>query len=439
MAALALATLQQAEADLRQGKYEAALGGYLRVMRGAPAYLRARFRIADVLLNLNARPQALEVYKAVAWHGIKSGQPLAALVAIKMAAALDPKEHETVEILAQLYSKDSDRIGGASEAGERVLLQQDTPAGDIAGLAGVELIKAAAAEAADTTAIANYPDRLPAIPLFSFLDEDAFVAVLAGLQLRRFVAGNTVIGEGQPGDSFFILAEGHVEVSRTIGGKPTSLARLHTGSVFGEMALISRAPRTATVTAGDDCELLELKRAALEDQASKLASVTQALRDFTHDRFLTNLTATSPIFAPFPRPVRTEIVKLFKDFPVDPGDELIGEGEEGQGLFLVLKGSVEVSKSSADGSKVVLAKLKEGDVFGEISLIQETPTTATCQAITSGELLFLPKEDFIALVSRHPELKNELSKITADRIQKTKEMLEPGEAELIEADDLIML
>ena len=206
------------------------------------------------------------------------------------------------------------------------------------------------------------------------------------------------------------------------------------------MALISKAPRTATVTALEDCDLVELKRASLEHEAQKLASVTQALRDFTHDRFLTNLTSTSAIFKPFPRGIRLEMIKKFQDLPVDPGDELIGEGEEGQGLYLILKGTIGVTKKGPAGEAIKLAQLKEGDVFGEISLIQDKPTTATCTATTRGELLFLPKRDFTSLVVRHPELKGELSKITAERIQKTKQLMAPEEVyEIIEDDDLIML
>ena len=118
---------------------------------------------------------------------------------------------------------------------------------------------------------------------------------------------------------------------------------------------------------------------------------------------------------------------------------MIAEGEEGQGLFLILKGQIEVTKKSPEAAKVVLATLKEGDVFGEISLIQETPTTATCSAVTRGELLFLPKKDFVSMVARHPELRDELSRITADRLQKTKQLLDTVPIDLIEDDDLIML
>ncbi|MEK7705240.1 MAG: cyclic nucleotide-binding domain-containing protein [Myxococcota bacterium] len=434
----AVAVFDAAEKQLRGGSYEAALGNYLRVVRGVPGFWRARFRIADALLNLKARDKSLEIYKALAWHAIKAGYPLLGLVAVKMAVVLDPGLTDVIEILAQLYSKESDRIGAPELAPSRQELGETDMAGELDGLAGAELIAAAADEALATDTMGAYPDKLPAIPLFSYLDEDAFVAVLAGLQLRRFVKDNVIIQEGQSGDSFFILAEGDVQVSRTVADRSMTLAQLHPGAVFGEMALISKAPRTATVTALGDCELLELKRATLEDQAHKLASVTQALKDFTHARFLANLTATSAVFKPFPPSMRHEIIKRFQDFPVDPGDELIAEGEEGQGLFLVLKGGVEVTKV-ADGQKVSLAKLKEGDVFGEISLLQESPTTATCTAITRGELLFLPKRDFAAVMGRHPELRDELSKITAERIKKTKELLDPEQYELIEDDDLIML
>jgi CRP-like cAMP-binding protein len=395
--------------------------------------------VADTLLNLKVKDGALDVYTSLAWHAIKAGHPLQGLVATKMAALMDPSLTDVVDVLAQLYSRDSDRVSSAARHIPRRVPKESDRVPPWVGPSGQALVTTAIREASDTEAIAQYPDKLPAIPLFSFLDEDAFAAVLEGLQLRRFVAGQAIIEEGQPGDSFFLLAEGHVEVTRRAGDRTVRLARLRHGAVFGEMALISKAPRTATVTANDDCDLLELKRASLEDHAHRLASVTQALKDFTHDRFLANLTATSPIFKPFPATIRTEIVKRFQEFPVDPGDELIGEGEEGQGLFLILKGTVEVTKKG-NGQQVSLAKLKEGDLFGEISLIQDSPTTATCTATTRGELLFLPKRDFASLVARHPELKEELSKLTAERLQRTQEILDPGEEyELIEDDDLIML
>ena len=369
---------------------------------------------------------------------MKSGYPLEALMAIKMASFIDPAFHDGIEIIAQIYGYGSERV---KEGAEQPEVSLNAAVADEAPLEGEELAEHAQAVASNFTAIADYGKDVPPIPLFSFLDGDAFLAVLSSLQLRRYVKGQAIIEEGKAGDSFYMVVSGTVVVSRLAGAPPkqVQVARLHNGAVFGEMALISRAPRTATVTAEEDCDVLELKRSALEQHAQKLASVTRALHTFTHDRFLSNLTATSPIFKPFPRAIRDEIVRKFKDFPVDVGDELIAEGDDGQGLFLIMKGEIEVSKQGDDGHRIRLALLKEGDVFGEISLIQNAPTTAACKAMGDGQLLFLPKADFVATMARHPEMKSELAKITAERLQKTEAMLNPEELMMVEDDDLIML
>ena len=165
-----------------------------------------------------------------------------------------------------------------------------------------------------------------------------------------------------------------------------------------------------------DCELLELKRSSLDEQAHRLASVMEALHDFTNERFLNNLTSTSPIFKPFPKSMRKEIIKKFKERQVKAGEVIIEEGKEGEGLFLLMKGQLKVEKKDS-GELHQLAELKEGDVVGEIALIEDTPTTATCTMTADGTLVYLNKRDFKAVMARHPEMKDELKKITAERLK----------------------
>src|SRR5581483_6554087 len=69
-------------------------------------------------------------------------------------------------------------------------------------------------------------------------------------------AGETVIREGDPGDRFFLVAEGRLDVFCERGVFPSVGA----GDVFGEIALLQDVPRTATVTARDDCLLYALDR-----------------------------------------------------------------------------------------------------------------------------------------------------------------------------------
>ena len=70
---------------------------------------------------------------------------------------------------------------------------------------------------------------------------------------------HVVFREGDPGDSFYLMLEGHVEVLRTELNQEYVMAVLDPGEAFGEMALLVEAPRSATIRSTDDCRLLQIK------------------------------------------------------------------------------------------------------------------------------------------------------------------------------------
>ncbi len=421
MASSVAEVFSQGEVDFVAGRYEEALRSYSAVIQAAPRFTRARYRVADSLLNLGDRIRAKEVYKGLAWHYIKAGHPLLGLVVCKMVLALDPSYDDMLYILAELYSSESDRVGDI-DLPKPLPLPDGAPAPTIPAADPPTLLDTAAKLAADTDPITEVPPRFPLIPLFSHLKEDAFIKVLGSLRLRRFTNGDRIISEGEPGDSFFMLADGVVTVSKSIKGRDTVLAHLHQGAVFGEMALVSNAPRAATVSAEGDVDLLELSRLDLEGHAGELESVKEALKKFTRGRFLANLAATSPLFKSLGKPERRAIMLRFKPKKIHTDDILIEEGDAGRGVYLILRGEFGVSKRDG-GKDVEVAKLRGGDVFGEISLLKGTPTTATVAAKSIGEVLFLAKEDFQEVLQEHPEVRENLDKLSAERLRELKEQV----------------
>lgn len=402
--------LARAEADLAGGRFEDALRGFAALVQAVPRFPRARLRVADALLNLGHKKKAIEVYRALAWHYLRLGQPLLGLVAAKMVIALDPAYQDILEILAELYSADSDRLADTELAPVDVTLEGvELTAYPLSS--GVALADEAAKLAANADAGVAYPRKLPPVPLYSHLSKDVFTRVLDSLRLRRFADGETIIAEGTPGDAFYMLADGLVVVTKKVGSAPRTLAHLSEGAVFGEMALVSNAPRTATVTARGEVALLSLARADLESQAGELDSLTQALRKFTRGRFLANLAATSPLFAQLERDERRALLKRFQAQLVGAGDILIEEGEAGRGLFLVLRGEFDVAVGT-----LKVATLKSGEVFGEISLLRASPTTATVTARTQGEILFLARDDFAPALAAHPGMHSALHELTTKRL-----------------------
>ncbi|MDR1252401.1 MAG: Crp/Fnr family transcriptional regulator [Treponema sp.] len=94
---------------------------------------------------------------------------------------------------------------------------------------------------------------------------------------------------------------------------------------------------------------------------------------------------------------------------------LFAEGEQGDELYIIQKGSVKISKI-VNNQEVVLAVLKEGDVFGEMALLEDKPRVATAEVYADCSLLAVNRSNFEGLISNHPEMVARLTTLMAERI-----------------------
>lgn len=278
-------------------------------------------------------------------------------------------------------------------------------------------------------------DALPNIPLFSDLPRDAFIELFERCPLRRFTQGERILEQGTQGDAFYVICEGKVRVFREDGGEEKQLAVLESGTFFGEMALLSEAPRTASVEgAAEDTQLLEISAAVLADLSGRYPQVAKALKKFCRERLLSNVMNSSPLFRVLGRKDRRELIERFRARDVRRGDNLIRDGEQTDGLYVVLTGEVEVHKQNQ-----LLTRLKEGDLFGEISLLQKTPATATVTASRRTTILRLPREDFDRLIMSYPQILALVSELTDERLRRTEELLSHVPAPEPEYDEDLIL
>ena len=104
-------------------------------------------------------------------------------------------------------------------------------------------------------------ESLSAIPHFGRVNADDLQALAERLIERRYPKGTTVVEEGLEGDFMYLLCEGRVKVTKlSDDGREKILEILEPGSFFGEMALLDRAPRSASVKTLDAARLLALSR-----------------------------------------------------------------------------------------------------------------------------------------------------------------------------------
>jgi len=423
--------------------FPGALHGYAALVALQPQDLDARLRVADTLLALGEAQRAAVVYTALARHAANGGYPLRALVALRVLVALEPQLASLLAPVAQLYALGSPRLGRAvrlSPGDPDALLPPTLSFATLPPLP--DLVAYAEKIASNLDPIGAYPEFLPAIPLFSELPAESFAAVLDAVKLVRTRPGETVLAEGEPGQSFYVLARGTVRVTKKdISGGVVPLATLHDGAIFGEMALVSASPRSATVTAETDCDLLEFDRDALARVARDAGTIARALDKFTRERLLNNLLATSALFKPLDRKQRLDLVRRFTAHDVEQGVELIREAQPGRGLFVLLSGELDVSKLDG-GDRVLLATLHPGEVFGEISLLQQAPTTATVTAARASTVLFLASEIFERLLEVVPEIRAYIESLSEERMMDTRIVLDASREEIaidLDESELILL
>jgi serine/threonine protein kinase/CRP-like cAMP-binding protein len=109
------------------------------------------------------------------------------------------------------------------------------------------------------------------------LPADLRRALIASSEVRRYGDGEAIVREGDDADEIFVLLAGEAEVARDAGGFPVFINKLTEGQLFGEMAALGRTPRTATVRAMGDVEVLGVKRAAIEQALQGAEDVRRLL------------------------------------------------------------------------------------------------------------------------------------------------------------------
>lgn len=99
------------------------------------------------------------------------------------------------------------------------------------------------------------------IPLFRELTPQEVMLVLLAGQSKWYGKGDLIIREGEEGDALYIIKSGRVRITKFDGhGVMRDLAILENGEHFGELALLDNSPRSASVYAYTDCELLRIPR-----------------------------------------------------------------------------------------------------------------------------------------------------------------------------------
>ena len=246
---------------------------------------------------------------------------------------------------------------------------------------------------------------------------------------EKVPAGKAFFGENEKAqpflfmrDKMYLLLDGEVDLV----ARKKVIGTLKKGQIFGEMASITHAPRSAAAVAKTPCRVIALDdkqfHAGLQkkpDFALMLMSIMIGRLRETVARLAEQTTLQgeavlkeSVVFDP--KRLAELADGLGSDAPVyfDRGKTIVQEGQAGLRMYAVLDGHVTVQI----GAKVV-ERLGPGGVFGELALLEQAPRLASAVAVTDCQLLPINRTAFLMLVKTNPAFAESLLASLAERLR----------------------
>jgi len=285
----------------------------------------------------------------------------------------------------------------------------------------IEHIRGAEVEPADQPLLEERFDKITAgfrstfskiadnLPLFKDLSSPQMREMVIDSNVHQVDVGRIVFEKDDHTDSFWSVISGSVEIEVDQDRRVT----LAQGDFFGEMGLISGRRRTATVRAAEPGTiLLETPR----KQILKLIASVKSVRRALDEVFMLRALQTS-IFPEVERSFLEALVKKAKMKNFKKGEALFAEGDVGDALYVIRKGSVKISRRNRAGVDVAQTYIAAGNYVGEISLLSERdePRTATVSAAVACETIIIEKSDFQELLKHFPAARERISLLAQER------------------------
>ena len=438
--------IDQALTFAEAADYEAALRHSAALLEADPRSAMRLFVSAWMLGALGDRDNAKRGLDVAVQRAVDSGNlPLSVAAACKLRE-FGGDDAAALTLIAKAFAKGSSRLLERRGAPPKLpgVGAGFTPLADsITGTAllerAVAIVETSIGAFAADRAEGTTPKLSPHL-LFSSLDEKGLRAMIEILSMRVVPTGSRLVEEGSTGDEAYFVARGELDVQKAVnkaGGAPITLAHLGSGALFGEMALLSRAPRTATVVAAVPCLVLVATKADLDRVVSAAPSVGREFAEFCRRRMLENLMRTNFILRAATPAERPALIERFSIRTFEAGEKIVTQGAQPEGLHLIALGEVAiVHQDQSDGTSTIVAKLGPSEVVGEVALVLRRPAIADVVASSPTVTLFLARERLMDLVKAHPKVFVDLYELAVKRDEETSTM---AAEEATETDDFVIV
>ena len=131
-----------------------------------------------------------------------------------------------------------------------------------------------------------------------------------------------------------------------------------------------------------------------------------------------------PLFASLQPAHLSELASKLMTRNYRQGETIFYKDDPGLLLYIVKAGQVKITTLSPEGEEVILAIFTDGDFFGELSLLDESPRSASAVAMVPTQAITLHRQDFLDFIAKHPELVSDVLAALSRRLRSTDFLLE---------------
>ncbi|HEX7901064.1 MAG TPA: cyclic nucleotide-binding domain-containing protein [Planctomycetota bacterium] len=300
-------------------------------------------------------------------------------------------------------------------------------------------------------------DQLLAYPLFAEVQKASLEKYPGAVVLRKFKKGEIICKEGEYGSTAFVILKGKVEIylatpmahlksqkaekgkgwfqrfktmlkgdkedpREKSGGEtrmipidaPVDLdlhrpiAEMGVGDLFGEMTCLNFYPRSATVRALEDCEMLEMLRNVLTLLQKRSKTFKDKLDKGYRQRSVKTHLRGLPLFQELSDAQIDDLSNKVELVQFDPGEVIVKQGDPADAAYLVRLGFVKVTQAYPGGD-LVLRYLHRGNFFGAAGILSTGIRSATVSAVDHVEVVRVKKEDIQSLMKMAPRVRLEMN------------------------------
>lgn len=281
------ARLELLDQYLARRDYAAAHEAIAEELKKRPENFNLLLRQAEILGLAGDREQAIELYRKLARYFADQGFYARAIAVTNKILRLDPSRSEVTKELAELIARQQEAEKAQRERFQRAIPAPSTPPPPSPPVTPAPPVapKAPPAELlADATPQQLERER-DASTFFSSFPAEVLEDLLSSTSVRSFSPGDIIVREGDPGISLFLIESGSVEVrTNDPTGREVLLAELGPGEFFGEVAVLTGRPRTATIVAREPVTLIEILTEDLQRIVAAHPRVRTVLEEFYQRR-----------------------------------------------------------------------------------------------------------------------------------------------------------